>query len=312
MISIIVPVYNVEPYLHRCVDSLIAQTYEDIEIILVDDGSPDRCPEICDELALSDQRITVVHKQNGGLSSARNEGIIRAKGEYVCFVDSDDWVSIDYCKILIENIQNCDWTICSCKIVDRYDDLYNKPINTVILLECNGIWSEILTRLNNSSCNKLYRRSLLADIRFPVGLYHGEDLIFNLMYATRCNSASISSAELYYYYKHKGSVTNSKFSPRNFLEIKAKDYAFDIVAENKKDFINIAHSIRFRARLNVIRSIYQNHVAKEYHAEVRNISKELSDLFEKQRNTFVYKDIIEYLLLRYCNFIYRILLKCVS
>ena len=95
MISVIVPIYKVEPYLHRCVDSILAQTYQNIEVILVDDGSPDSCPEICDEYAAQDERIKVIHKANGGLSSARNAGLDAASGDWVSFIDSDDWIEPD-------------------------------------------------------------------------------------------------------------------------------------------------------------------------------------------------------------------------
>ena len=104
-ISVIVPVYNVENYLRRCVDSIINQTYKNLEIILVDDGSPDNCPVICDEYAQKDSRIKVIHKENGGLSSARNCGMDMATGEYIGFVDGDDWIESDMYKFLIENAE---------------------------------------------------------------------------------------------------------------------------------------------------------------------------------------------------------------
>lgn len=113
-ISIIVPIYNVEKYLQKCVDSILCQTYKNLEIILVNDGSPDNCPAICDEYAKKDKRIKVIHKQNGGVSSARNAGLDVATGKYVQFVDSDDWVEPEYSKTMINLIEenNCDLGIC--------------------------------------------------------------------------------------------------------------------------------------------------------------------------------------------------------
>ena len=105
-ISIIVPIYNVEKYLERCVDSLVNQTYENIEIILVDDGSPDYCPQLCDEYAKKDSRIVVIHKKNGGLSDARNYGLCKASGEYILYVDSDDYIELDSCEKLVNGMAN--------------------------------------------------------------------------------------------------------------------------------------------------------------------------------------------------------------
>lgn len=107
-LSVIVPIYNVEPYLRQCLDSIVNQTYRNLEIILVDDGSPDNCGAICDEYAEKDERIFVVHKQNGGLSAARNDGIARATGEWITFVDSDDWCDTDYYEQLFKALENED------------------------------------------------------------------------------------------------------------------------------------------------------------------------------------------------------------
>ena len=121
VISVIVPVYKVERYLHECVHSLLAQTFSDIEVILVDDGSPDGCGAICDAYAKSDSRVCVIHQKNGGLSCARNTGIAHARGEYLCFVDSDDYVAPDYCETLYAMLKDsdCDFSVCG---VCRFQD----------------------------------------------------------------------------------------------------------------------------------------------------------------------------------------------
>lgn len=111
MISVIVPIYNVEKYLARCVDSIVNQTYKNLEIILVDDGSPDRCPQVCDDYAEKDSRIKVVHKKNGGLSDARNAGMAVATGEYISFIDSDDWIETSMFELLLNNIFQYDCEI---------------------------------------------------------------------------------------------------------------------------------------------------------------------------------------------------------
>ena len=111
MISVIVPIYNVEKYLARCVDSIVNQTYKNLEIILVDDGSPDRCPQMCDDYAEKDSRIKVIHKKNGGLSDARNAGMAVATGEYISFIDSDDWIETSMFELLLNNIFQYDCEI---------------------------------------------------------------------------------------------------------------------------------------------------------------------------------------------------------
>lgn len=123
MVSVVVPIYRVEKYLRKCVDSLLQQTYKNIEIILVDDGSPDACPEICDELKETDDRIVVIHKKNGGLSDARNAGIQIANGTYITFIDSDDYVGIHYIETLVKAIEDGKASVSICDYNNVYDDM---------------------------------------------------------------------------------------------------------------------------------------------------------------------------------------------
>lgn len=132
MISIIVPVYKVEKELDRCVQSLLHQTYSNIEIILVDDGSPDRCPELCDHYALQDNRVTVIHKQNGGLSDARNAGLDVAKGEFILYVDSDDYIEFDSCERLLKNVvEDVDIVVGACKQICKDIVTYQRHTNII-------------------------------------------------------------------------------------------------------------------------------------------------------------------------------------
>ena len=144
LISVIVPIYNVEKYLDRCVESIINQTYKNLEIILVDDGSPDNCTQMCDDYAKKDSRIRVVHKENGGLSDARNAGMEVATGEYVSFIDSDDYISLDFYETLFQTMIDNDSDIVECSVVKFYengkfdeysDDQMIKNFNTVDGLE---------------------------------------------------------------------------------------------------------------------------------------------------------------------------------
>ena len=139
LISIIVPVYKVEKYLKKCIDSILNQTYKNYELILVDDGSPDCCPIICDNYAEKNDRVIVIHKQNGGLSDARNTGIAIAKGDFICFVDSDDYVSEDFCELLLNAVlkSNADMAICNYLVVDENgNSIQDKNVHLPIQDEC--------------------------------------------------------------------------------------------------------------------------------------------------------------------------------
>ena len=173
LISVIVPIYNVEDYLDRCVDSIINQTYKNLEIILVDDGSPDNCPKMCDDYAKIDNRIKVVHKENGGLSDARNAGMKVATGEYVSFIDSDDYVSLDFYETLLQTMIDNDSDIVECGVVKFYengkfdeysDDQMIKNFNTVDGLE--GLINE--NSFHQYVWNKLYKSSIALDIPYEV------------------------------------------------------------------------------------------------------------------------------------------------
>ena len=171
-ISVIVPVYNVEPYLRRCIESLIEQTLQKIEILLVDDGSTDRSGQICEEYAGIDQRIRVIHQENGGLSAARNAGINRAKADYLMFVDSDDWVEQDFCKIPLEAAKKyqADLVMFQYKRCfggrerkGRFDDTREG-----IVSEADAI-RLVLTGVGMMAWNKLYHRRLFEGVRYPAG-----------------------------------------------------------------------------------------------------------------------------------------------
>ena len=163
LISVIIPIYNVEAYLDECIASVIAQTYSNLEIILVDDGSPDNCPQMCDEWAAKDSRIRVIHKENGGLSDARNAGIDIATGEYIAFVDSDDWIEPEMYEIMLAALKNENADICACNILSCFPERRNAwgcEEYTV------GGSAEILSLLYRdtaypvSALNKLYHRKL--------------------------------------------------------------------------------------------------------------------------------------------------------
>lgn len=217
LISVIIPVYNVEDYLNRCIKSVLSQTYSNIEIILVDDGSKDRSGEVCDELAKKYKQIHVIHQQNKGLSEARNEGLNQALGEYIVFIDSDDFIHQDMLKILYENIikTDPDISICSFRKVNE-----NELDQISLSLQCNGQifvyeGKEKLKRIyiNNQETivawNKLYKCSLFESIKYPSNKLHEDEFVIHrLFYAA--SKVVYTDIELYYYLQRTGSIMNQK------------------------------------------------------------------------------------------------------
>ena len=222
MISVIVPVYKVQDYLDECIESVVNQTYRDLEIILVDDGSPDRCPQMCDEWAKKDGRIRVIHKKNGGLSDARNVGLDKAKGEYIAFVDSDDWVELDCFEKLYEVLhQHPDCAISSCSLW-IYTDGRKEPHGQWDFKETKFVEPEeyadkmLLMESQHTACCKLYKREVFRDIRYRKG-HNNEDILFALDFYPIVEKHRYRIVEipdkLLYYRQHEGSICHNRESP---------------------------------------------------------------------------------------------------
>lgn len=211
MISVIVPIYKVEKYLDQCIASIVSQTYPNLEIILVDDGSPDHCPEICDRWAEKDARIKVLHKENGGLSDARNAGLLIARGDYLAFVDSDDYVSPNIYQILLNSIVSSKSDVAICNI-EYFDD------NNIPIYKESPLKDEILTR-NQAFCklvqknwwyyvtvwNKLYTRKSFDGITFPKGKLHEDQFIIHQVFSN-CDKISCIDKKLYFYRQRSASI----------------------------------------------------------------------------------------------------------
>ena len=184
LISVIVPVYKVEPYLRRCIDSIISQTYHNLEIILVDDGSPDGCPEICDEYAERDSRIKVIHKKNGGLSDARNVGLGSSSGKYVTFVDSDDWIDNDLIETVM-SLQPFKVALYGCTVVSEQGENIDvissaSSVRTITFRDDPCAVEQLInSSLFGYACNKIYEKASIGNIRF-MEIPQREDLIFNI------------------------------------------------------------------------------------------------------------------------------------
>lgn len=210
IISVIVPIYNVEPYLRKCLDSIVNQTYRDLEIILVDDGSPDSCGAICDAYAAQDHRIKVIHKSNGGVASARNAGLDAATGEWIGWVDPDDWIEPDMFSYLLENVQRyaADIAVCS-----RYEHTQGKSVfygwkAPCVLDQEQAMEALLITNdpLQNFSWDKLWRRELWNGIRFP-GVTIFEDIRVVYQIFERVEQIVCLPEAKYHYLKREGSIS---------------------------------------------------------------------------------------------------------
>ena len=222
LISIIVPCYNVEKYLPKCEESIINQAYRNLEIILVDDGSPDNCGQMCDEYARKDSRIRVLHKENGGLSDARNVAIDVAKGDYFLFIDSDDYVSLDHVEQLFQMMmsdEDIDIAITDLKIfiegtsptIDRSEDKRKILMNADETL-INMFYQK---DFDTNACGKLYKRILFKNIRYPKGWLF-EDLATTYKLIQSCKKIAFSNYKSYYYLFRNSSIEGAPFKPLKY------------------------------------------------------------------------------------------------
>lgn len=225
MISVIVPVYRVEAWLPRCLDSLLGQTLGDFEIIAVDDGSPDGCGRICDVYAARDPRIRVIHKKNGGLSDARNAGLDVAAGAYIAFVDSDDWVSPRYLELLSRGLEEGGGDICECGVFPTEGE--SCPDGDAPTIPLRYPTEAALGELIGDGCfyphvwNKLYRREVIGDIRFPLGKTN-EDEFWTYQVFGRAKTVTRVEQRLYNYFRRPGSIMNEGYSLKRLDGLEAK------------------------------------------------------------------------------------------
>lgn len=210
LISVIVPIYRSEKYLDKCISSIVGQTYQNLEIILVDDGSHDKCPDMCDRWAEEDCRIKVIHKVNGGPSSARNAGIESASGDYLSFVDSDDWIALDLfervMKIFDEN--DPDIVTFDCNRINEKGEIYasTENIEAGLISSEKAIHELLKGNINNYAVNKVYKKHVFEGVRFPEGRAW-EDMAITYKLLLNCTSVYCYPAKLYFYYTRSDSIS---------------------------------------------------------------------------------------------------------
>ena len=235
LVSIIIPVYGVEQYLDRCVRSVVNQSYPHLEIILVDDGSADQCPAICDAWASRDSRIQVIHKTNGGLSSARNAGLDAARGAWIGFVDSDDYIAPEMYEVLYQAVQStgADLALCDYAEVDEA----GAPCQSMhVRLEKKVFAGQDLLKNATDSMiqpawNKLYRRAVFAQLRYPEGKLN-EDLFLIPEVCLQIQKAVVVPKTLYYYVQRGGSIMSGNKTLRHFDAAEAAQRYWDCLVEN--------------------------------------------------------------------------------
>ena len=287
LISVVIPVYNVAKYLSACLDSVINQTYQNLEIIIVDDGSTDISPSICDEYAKKDERITVIHKKNGGLSDARNAGIDIAKGEYITFIDSDDLVAIDMVdylyKCLIEN--NTDMSTCLSADIDE-DGRYissNEPERSAIIDGgSENCMKAFLTnaKFKTVAWGKLYRFSMFSDVRYPKGKYH-EDVFTTYKLVAKCKSITIGGEFKYFYRNRSESMMTLSFKPSHMDAIEGKQELNTYIEHNYPSLSRFSHAnIVYAANLCSMRIARGGILYK-------NFIEELQEIYRKYEHDFL-------------------------
>lgn len=292
LISVIVPVYKVEKYLERCVESIRNQTYSNIEIILVDDGSPDSCPTVCDRYAEKDGRIRVIHKENGGLSDARNVGIDAACGEYIGFVDSDDYIHSEMYENLVRSIKKTGAEIAVCGVRKVYDtDPEEQPVRDQDKVKvCSGIqavkniFEPDLYLQSVVAWNKLYRKELFDNVRYPVGKLH-EDEFTTYKLLNKCKKVVYIEEKYYYYYQRTDSIMGRKavhFTNDNleayeemaefFLQLGNPDVAQ--LAKYRYLCLLKKYAVQFFSRTDdhLSRELFRRY-AEEYKRSIRTIKK---------------------------------------
>jgi len=224
-LSVIIPVYKVEPYLQKCIDSILNQTFRDLELILVDDGSPDNCPAICDAAAQKDERVVVFHRKNGGLSAARNAGLMAARSDYIGFVDSDDYIAPEmYEKLYAAMVENdAQLAICNYTYVDTEGNVLSQWESPI--LNGGGVLDRVqmMDRLGGdrswyyvTAWNKLYRRELFENIRFPFGKLHEDEYVVHHVFWA-CERIVVLPESFYYYVQRDGSIMHQE-TLRRYLD----------------------------------------------------------------------------------------------
>ncbi len=251
LVSVVVPVYKAEKYIHRCIDSILNQTLTDLELILVDDGSPDNSGVICDEYALTDNRVKVFHQKNKGVCAARNKGIDNAKGEYISFVDSDDYLRDSALEVLYKDITEHNADISCAGFGSPGNDVHNT--RCVVWKGNKALKNSLLDNPHTySACRKLYRKSFVGDIRFEEGRKVNEDSFFVFCCCLKQPNFVIRNMTIYYTEDNPNSASRAEFSEKFFDILYFSERKQELVKENYPEFQAELNNIVIKANLSML------------------------------------------------------------
>ena len=307
LISVIVPIYKVEQYLDRCVESLIHQTYQNLEIILVDDGSPDQCPAMCDAWAKKDSRIKVIHKKNGGLSDARNAGMEIASGQYMGFVDSDDWVEPDMYRFLYQHMQDTTSDIVSGGVRYVWENGFPSRTMTYSGEPLTFTRQEAMASLINETAlvvpvwNKLYSREVIGYIRFPVGKIN-EDEFWSWQIIARANRISSVPDVFYNYLQRGGSIMSQQLLKQPLHAIEAKCQRHEYIVHHIPELtdlscMNLMYICLYRAQ--VLRRTQPKSEIQKYLCQLKKVVKQHRPNRDYVKNLSV-KQKIRFFMIQHC------------
>ena len=321
LISVIVPVYNVEQYLRKCIDSIISQTYKNLEIILVDDGSKDNSGKICDEYENKDERIKVIHKKNGGLSDTRNIGLDIAKGDFISFIDSDDIVENDFFEYLIGLQKKYNSDITECNFVKVYEEKLKdfafpkNSYHSIVVTDSYGALKNYTSFDDDISTNsvvvwnKIYKKELFEKVRFPVGKTH-EDQYTMYKLLAQVNIFVTSSEAKYGYFQRADSIINKKFNEDRLSVFDAYDEVIEFL--HQKNYTELEEKFQRRYLQTIID--FTDITSKLEKTEKKNFNRKLIELFENRyektenfvKNSDIYKDRLRFYLNFKDEFYYKI------
>ncbi|MBA6153572.1 glycosyltransferase family 2 protein [Gelidibacter maritimus] len=311
-ISVIVPVYNVEQFLSKCIDSIINQTYENLEIILVNDGSPDNCGFICDEYGKKDNRIKVIHQKNKGLSGARNSGLEIASGDYIGFIDSDDWIHEKMYDTLITQLllHQCDLT--NCITINSNQTWENEPLENYkpIILDKKALLYNYLD-YGFYIVRNLYSRELMKDLRFDENIPFVEDMFFGINVVEKIDRSVFINFPLYIYNQdNTSSLTRVKYNKNTFISLKANNYIKKKTLAIFPNDIELQSVIRNRIIGNCLYHFQNLYHKSNIHLDKDDMMKRKSkqaynDNFAFFKNPSVFKTIIRLLNVSQLNCFYR-------
>lgn len=291
IISVIVPIYKVEEYLERCINSILNQTYKHLEIILVNDGSPDKCPNICEEYAKKDDRIKVIHKENGGLSDARNYGLNIAIGKYISFVDSDDYIEKNMYQDMINELRKNNADIISCAINNVYSDRsVSSDIEERVYDTESALKDLILGRnLNQTVWNKLYKKDVINGILFEKGKINEDDFWTYQVFSNSKKIITLNKA-LYNYIHRESSIMGQGYSEKNLNGLEARYNQYKFIEKNYPKLSLIAKkSVFFYAIFLYQKLLISKHDINNSYRCIQEYLKEIN-FNDKERKQLTIKE----------------------